>query len=1337
MDFFKSAWSWFSGSSITASLAKTALLGYVSRLLSNSTNPGTSPEAAPDKGVRLQLNPSTDNQIPVLYGSAYFGGNITDAALSSDYKKMTYCLTLAEVTGEKLSTGQQTAYTFNNVYFNNNRVVFKADGVTVDYTLDASGNQDISFRDLAKVYFYKGTTPIQPTGYSGTTPASHTVMPGWTAGTHPMTGLLYAIVEINYNRDKNVTGLPDCQFHITSNMTLAGDVLVDYMLSSRYGGNIDVSEIDTSFASLNTFCSTGFTYTNLSGQSTNSPITINGLVDTNKTILDNMEEMAKAASSWITYDIHSGKWTVIINKAGSSIATFTDSNIIGEISISGTSLTQLSNAADVKYQNTDILDKTDFVKIEIPEIDLYQNEPRSTIQISLPYTNKQVVAAKVGLQALKQARIDKIISFKADYSYINLRAGDIIDVTNSIYGYTNKVFRIINVTEVENESGSLEVEIKALEYDADVYAYTIQQYNVTTDAGILGIGSIGKPNTPSVIKTEEANVPKIQINGVVPSGIVDSIEYWITFDVGIGNDSARTYIQIGRYQNTNGTILTEDDLVSYTYSGLGQGDFYVKIRGVNNVTTGPFSDPSGLVQYRPVVVADTISDTPVSIGGQLMGLGLLTLLNNLDKLFGGDTSVGGLFDKVFSLFKDETGVDLVGQAAGGELVVASDLEIKADGSSLGTTTAAIDFIGPLEASGSSSIEVKIKDGTKNKDILAWNKDEGKWETISDCIDCDFTNTPPPDGPEEDCKLSVAATLPANNFQGATGVCPSTTTVPFSGSYFIKFNITPGRYGAKPALASTIGAGNQYTIAKAGNTDFTWWGAPDNTVGTKWIAKSTASVFPSGKQASEITVGKRYKIKAVGSTVWKDIGWEGATTNSTPAIGDEFTATAVGSGTGTVDKADGTGWVYGLGVLKPSIPLVAPLSKGTGSFKLYGTDGNLEQTLPISSAIVHNNVLELPFSNRAPGKDYYIIWDEGIVTNCSCENPIVDDADTWTFTTSPSPQTGYTLSAISPTGIADDANPSDYSDRSKIDYTYSPTSAICSSSQHMILTFGMKVKKGNGSITIKDRESGSTVATLSVGSATITEVSGSWKVDFGAIPALDVGKYYDVSAPVGLLTTDPQATSTTVCDKTTNTPADAERQSRAKTWGFKTDEALKVTSFEVCLEASGKAKQRTNIIVHFNKAIRVKTGVAEVTIKGSGLFGGTFQKIDLNGTYANKKYGDISNEGGTSLTINPTQQMKGNSGYYLNIPAGVIIDDECDAPWEGISDSTTVAWETDGAAPTPPEKLTLGSIFFDFNFERPVVPGQGKLNIIAVNDGRLLAQVGANDVAMKIKNNTPF
>jgi len=668
MGFFSSVWNWFTGSSITSSLAKTALLGYASRLLSGNTAPGSTETAAqPDTGVRLQLDPSTENQIPVLYGEAYFGGNITDAALSADYKKMTYCLTLAEETGEKLSDGFNTGFIFKGVYLNNNRVVFKADGFTVDYTLDPSGNQDISYRDLIKIYFYVNG-PLQPQGFSGTTPAAHTVMPGWTSGTHPMTDLIYAIVEVTYNKDKNVTGLPDCVFHVDTNMKKPGDVLVDYMINTRYGAGIPVTSLDASFIDLNTYAATGFTYTNKIGQSATSAITINGLIDTTQPVLDNMKQLADAANAWISYDTTTGKWVVVVNKAGSSIASFTDSNIIGDISISGTSLTQLNSAADVKYQNTDILDKTDFVKISIPSGDLYANEPGKVIEIALPFTNSQVVAAKIGLVQLKQGRIDKIIKFKSDFSYINLTAGDLIDVTTSTYGFTNKVFRIITIAESFDEEGVLSMDITALEYDSAVYDYNITEFDVETDGGILGIGSIGKPNTPTVTKTEEAATPRIVINGLVPSGIVDAVEFWITFDTGV-SESNRNYIKIGQFTSTTGVSLTEDDAVSYTYTGLSQSDFFVKIRGINSITSGPYSDPTGLIEYVPIVVADTVSDTPVGIGGQLMSLGLLTLLNNLDGIYKGLFGAGSLVDKIIDGIQDATGVDL---KAGGPGVPGAD-----------------------------------------------------------------------------------------------------------------------------------------------------------------------------------------------------------------------------------------------------------------------------------------------------------------------------------------------------------------------------------------------------------------------------------------------------------------------------------------------------------------------------------------------------------------------------------------------------------------------------------------------------------------------------------------
>ena len=757
MSFFGDAIKWVSGDSFGSNLAKTAMLGYASRLLSDNVSDTTSTETI-DEGAQVQLNPNTETKIPVLYGNAYFAGNITDASLSSDYKQMRYCLTLSELTGNTIG-GTPSTYTLNNVYFNNNRVVFKADGFTTSKTIDSAGNEDPSAEDLIKVYLYKESTALN----GG--PAPDTLFANWTAGTHPMTGLLYAIVEVNYNRSKNVIGLPECIFNISNSTDMPGDVLNDYMTNSVYGGGVSSSDI-TGLGDLNTYVATGFNYTDAGGTAQVGQARINGLINTGTNVLNNMQAIAKATGSWVSYDVHDGKWSVIINQAGSSVATFDDSSILGAISVSGTSLTQLFNAADVKYQNTDMLDKTDFVKIDIPAGDLFANEPDNTLQMVLPFTNKQSTALRVGLIDLKQSRVDKIISFTADYSYMNVKAGEIISVTSPAYNYTNKLFRVVTVEEKETNDAII-LNFKCLEYDADVYTYNISEYAVETDDGLLSIGSIGKPNTPLVTNNGTGANPHILINSVVPSGIVDEMEFWVTHDTGVANDVDRTYVKIGTQSNTDGSAFTENDAVTLQYGQLNLGDLYVKVRGMNNITTGPFSDASGLIAYVPTQEPDNIPDD-VSIGNSLLTLGLSTLLNNLDVLFDGDPNTS-LIDAILDdFFPGATGTPLEQMA---EALVADTGFIN----DLVTATQGATVVAPQLIDDLTDVDTTTSAPAVNA-VLFWDGTNWVPNTIN-------PNTGEPTDPVvpvvTTCTLTQAGTYPSDG----------SSIAPITGSYFITYNNT--------------------------------------------------------------------------------------------------------------------------------------------------------------------------------------------------------------------------------------------------------------------------------------------------------------------------------------------------------------------------------------------------------------------------------------------------------------------------------------------------------------------------------------------------------------------
>jgi hypothetical protein len=159
---------------------------------------------------------------------------------------------------------------------------------------------------------------------------------------------------------------------------------------------------------------------------------------------------------------------VIINREGTSVASFNDSNILGAINISGTGVTELYNSAVITHPHKDLRDATDSITLTIDSAQRFENEIDNTLNIETDLVNHPVQAQYLASIELKQSRVDKIIEFRTDYSKIGLKAGDLIDITTNVYGYTAKMFRITKVVEQDNDD-VLTLSITALEYSDTVY----------------------------------------------------------------------------------------------------------------------------------------------------------------------------------------------------------------------------------------------------------------------------------------------------------------------------------------------------------------------------------------------------------------------------------------------------------------------------------------------------------------------------------------------------------------------------------------------------------------------------------------------------------------------------------------------------------------------------------------------------------------------------------------------------------------------------------------------------------------------------------------------------
>lgn len=716
------------GGGTLGSLVRTVAMGYVLNKVTASANKDTNnrnTQPGLDTGVKLQVPPASDQKIPVLYGGAYFGGIITEAVMSNSNQRMTYCITLAEKTGTLLSSSAATTYTFGDIIWDDQKVFLKADGITVDYTEDRQGNVDLRLRDLVKIYCYAGSSGSAnqrfPTGYSGTAVNAYNVVPGWNSG-FAMNNLIFAVVEVNYSAERNVVGIANqLTFQITSSLNKPGDVIYDYLTNGLYGANVAPAEIDTvSLTTLNTYATTSVTYTDETGSQTlPNRYQINGLINTDNGVMRNVEDVANSAGSWLSYSILTGKWGIIINRAGSSVANFNDSNIVGGISVSGTGLSELYNSVKVESSNRDIRDQTDYVSIAIPAEDRNANELDKALQLTYNFINEPVQAELLGFIELKQSRVDLVITFNTDYSLIGLQAGEIISVTNSKLGFNSKLFRIVSIAEVDSDNG-LQCQFTALEYDANVYVEDLSRFTRTLNNTVTTVGNIGIPGTPTITTFQNQSRPHLVISTTAPAGIIEGMEYWSSNDTAL-NEAQRSYRLIATQVAPNGndtvrgTFVTGES-VTLDYDTLGSGNLVVKTRAYNSTTVGPFSANSAITSFTATQIPDAIGpNTQVfdQSGGLATVLSLVTLLNNLDGLFGNNASqAGGIFEKIFDIFKDETGYDIVGETSGGNLVVSSQLGIKDEGTLLTNAVSTINFVGSSvnsEVSGISDVIVTISD----------------------------------------------------------------------------------------------------------------------------------------------------------------------------------------------------------------------------------------------------------------------------------------------------------------------------------------------------------------------------------------------------------------------------------------------------------------------------------------------------------------------------------------------------------------------------------------------------------------------------------------------------
>ncbi len=482
------------GLSFTGTLVAGVIAGGLGMATSKALGLNKAPniQNPKDPGTKVQLAPSTDNRIPVFYGRVNTGALIVDAGIKNQNNTMVYCM----VIGEKTDAG---SYTINKIKRQDATLNFtggyaSASSPTVISITDpnATSSNNVNGKMRCRVFAGNAQSSVnQIFPPLGTKVAAQSLMTTIDATTN-YEDLVYAIFEVDYDPENQLTSLGTLTFDISNSLNEPSNVLLDYLKNDRYGAGLSSDDLVTAtFDDLYDYSTAQVAYTSNANVSlTHDRWQIDGMLSTYNDVKTNIDIICQSSATYFTYDNKNGKFKVVPNREATTTEktnafVFDDDNIFGDIEITSTELYSMYNSIEAEFPDVTKQDQTNTVIVSTPSGDRNTNEPDNPLTTRFELCNDKARVHNLANIDLRQSRLSTVCTFDATYEAIQVDVGDVVKLTSSLYGFSEKLFRCMRVTEKERNDGMLVTNMVLLEYDDSIYTHVVEQG--TTTPGIPGI----------------------------------------------------------------------------------------------------------------------------------------------------------------------------------------------------------------------------------------------------------------------------------------------------------------------------------------------------------------------------------------------------------------------------------------------------------------------------------------------------------------------------------------------------------------------------------------------------------------------------------------------------------------------------------------------------------------------------------------------------------------------------------------------------------------------------------------------------------------------------------
>ena len=489
--FVGSAFSIFSGNFNPYVALGIFAIGW---LFSRSMKPdvpdfGTNDFEETERGILLNKQ-SNNACIPVIYGERLVGGTrvfIETSGTDNTYLYVALVLSEGEVNSiEEIRVDDKV--------------------VTFDGALTHGTTREVASSDSN---FYKDSTShIQIQAFMGTDDqvASSVLTPlsSWGSN-HRLRGICYLALRFKWNQDV-FGGIPVVQAKVKGKkvVTLASNLseqtasfstnpafcLLDYLRNERYGKGIATANLDLqSFYDASQVCETQVTP--FSGGSDINIFDCNAVVDTSKKVLDNVRDIIKGMRGYLPYV--QGKYKLVIETIGTASVSLTEDDIIGGYALASPTKNSKFNRVIVSYINPDRNYQVD--EVQFPPIDdsgLASADQHATMKTAdggfllehradFRTITSTYQAEEMAEIILRRSREAIGLSLNCGFKAYELHIGDIVNVSLSSLGFSNKAFRVISMTFAEDYT----INLQLVEYQASHYTWATKQQVSSTPTTTL------------------------------------------------------------------------------------------------------------------------------------------------------------------------------------------------------------------------------------------------------------------------------------------------------------------------------------------------------------------------------------------------------------------------------------------------------------------------------------------------------------------------------------------------------------------------------------------------------------------------------------------------------------------------------------------------------------------------------------------------------------------------------------------------------------------------------------------------------------------------------------